>query len=145
MMHSSSPGFALPLALLAMAVLSTLISAVLMLAVAEQRIGRNRLRLEQAFLAAEAGADLVIGLWSGADTAISMGAERQFSGSLGPNAGWYRGAVRRVGERLLFIRSEGFSTDSAARQQVGVLVRIATTGASWSLEPLPERSWLNLP
>jgi hypothetical protein len=145
MTRGSSAGFALPLALLAMTVLSTLISAVLMLAVFERRIGQNRLRLEQAFLAAEAGADLTIASWSTTDTSLTVGGERQFSGSLGPGAGWYQGAVRRINRRLLLIRSEGLSADSGARQHVGVLVRIVSSGATWSLEPLPERSWLNLP
>jgi hypothetical protein len=40
------------------------------------------------------------------------------SGGTVTGTGWYRGTVRRLNDLLFLARSEGFSRDSTARQQV---------------------------
>jgi hypothetical protein len=46
-----------------------------------------------------------------------------FNGTTAGGA-WYRGEVRRLNDMLFLIRSEGFSSDSFARQQLGLIARL---------------------
>ena len=135
-------GIALPLAVFALVVVGALVAGAFFVARQEQGVGRNSVKLQQAFAAAEAGAQRTVADWSpDVFNALAAGETASIGGSLGA-AGWYRGNVRRLNGQLFLVRAEGFSGDSTARQHVGLLVRLrpleitlaaalATRGPTW--------------
>lgn len=117
-------GIALPMAIFALVIVGVLVAAAFFVGRQEQLVGRNTIRLQQAFAAAEAGAQAQAAAWD--PTALNRlpaGDTVPFAGML-PGSGWYRGTVRRLNTLLFLIQSEGFSPDSTARQRVGLLVRL---------------------
>lgn len=117
-------GAALPLALFALLVIGTLVTASFLLGRQELAVGTSTLRLQEALAAAEGGMELQVALWDPAVlNTLAVGDSVTFGGSL-PTGGWYRGATRRLNDLLFLVRSEGFSGDSGARQPLGVLVRL---------------------
>lgn len=119
-------GVALPIAIFAVVVLGLLISASFLLGIWEQRMGRAAVRLAQAAGAAEAGGNTALSSWDSRSFGMLMvGDSAVLSGSVGPEVGWFRATVVRLSEELFFIRSEGFSSDFAARRAVGLAVHIA--------------------
>jgi hypothetical protein len=121
---TSHRGIALPLAVFALVVVGALVAGAFFVGRQEQAVGRSSVKLQQAFAAAEAGAQHTVADWA-ADryNGLVTGDSAEFSGTVG-SAGWYRGTVRRLNRELFLVRSEGFSRDSAARQHVGLLVRL---------------------
>lgn len=117
-------GVALPIAIFALVVIGVLVGASFFIGRQEQSVGRNTVRLQQAFGAAEAGMQLQAANWmaTGANQ-MPVGGSISFGGSLS-GSGWYRGDVRRLNDLLFLVRSEGFSTDSNSRQQLGMLLRL---------------------
>ncbi len=134
---------ALPLSLLVLVVAGALASAVWIQATRDQQLTRGAVRLGQAASAAEAGlvAAIVTGL--AGDSTLPVGSLVAFAGRLPSSGGWFRGRVERVNTVLLLIRVEGFSPDSLARQQVGLLVK-RDPGAPGGARPLNSRSFANL-
>lgn len=117
-------GVALPMAIFALVVIGVLVGASFFIGRQEQSVGRNTVRLQQAFTAAEGGMQLQVANWDPiAYNGLAVGDSATYGGTL-PGSGWYRGSVRRLNKLLYLVRSEGFSTDSTARQQLGMLVRL---------------------
>jgi hypothetical protein len=118
-------GIALAMAIFALVVIGALVAGSFFIGMQEQRVGRNTITYQQAFTAAEEGASQQVSAWSpGALNQIPIGDSVLFAGTLPSNGGWYRGSTRRLSDLNYLVRSEGFSRDSASRQQVGMLVRL---------------------
>jgi len=121
---SSRRGVALPMAIFALVVIGILVGASFYIGRQEQTVGRNTVRLQQAFSAADGGLQLEVANWDPPTfNAVAVGDSVSFGGTI-TGSGWYRGTVRRLNDLLFLVRSEGFSRDSNARQQVGMLVRL---------------------
>ena len=122
---NSNRGVALPLAIFALVVVGALVAGSFFIGMQEQRVGRNTVALQQAFAAAEAGAQTAVIEWDPTVVnQLTVGTELAIGGTLPGSSGWYRGAIRRLNEMMFLVRAEGFSPDSQARQQVGLLVRL---------------------
>jgi hypothetical protein len=120
----SNRGVALPLAIFALVVIGVLVGASFYIGRQEQAVGRNTVRLQQAFGAAEAGMQLQTVNWmSTGSNQLAVGDSTTFAGNL-TGSGWYRGSIRRLNDLLYLVRSEGFSGDSTARQHLGMLLRL---------------------
>jgi hypothetical protein len=112
------------MAIFALVIVGVLVAAAFFVGRQEQLVGRNTIRLQQAFAAAEAGAQYQAAVWDPQVlNRLAVGDSVPFEGSLA-GRGWYHGVVRRLNTLLFLIRSEGFSPDSTARQQVGLVVRL---------------------
>ncbi len=121
-------GIALAVAVFAMVIMGAMVSGAFLIGMQEQRVGRNSVQAQQAFMAAEGGAGEYVANWDSIVNRLAIGDSATFSGWLTDNVGWYRGSVLRINGSLFLVRSEGFSRDSLARQQVGALVRTVTLG-----------------
>lgn len=120
----NSRGVALPMAIFALVVIGVLVGASFFIGRQEQAVGRNTVRLQQAFTAAEGGMQLELTNWNPQIyNSLAVGDSALFLGTI-PGSGWYRGNVRRLNNLLFLVRSEGFSGDSTARQQTGMLLRL---------------------
>lgn len=119
-------GIALAVAIFALVVVGGLVSAAFFVAVQEQRVGQNTVKLQQAFGAADGGVQDIINGWSVTTyNTMLVGATLDIGRTaLSGNAGWYRGAIKRLNNELFLLEAEGFSGDSTARQKVGVIVRL---------------------
>lgn len=117
-------GVALPMAIFALVVIGVLVGASFFIGRQEQIVGRNTVRVQQAFAAAEGGMQQAVVLWDPqVYNGLAVGDSATFGGTL-TGTGWYRGSVKRLNSLLFLARSEGFSTDSATRQQIGMLLRL---------------------
>jgi len=120
----SRNGVALPLAVFALVVLGVLVATSFFVGRQELAVGTSTVRLQEALAAAEGGMDLQVALWDpGVLNVMAIEDSVPFAGAL-PTGGWYRGATRRLSDLLFLVRSEGFSRDSGARRQIGMLVRL---------------------
>lgn len=118
-------GIALAVAIFALVIVGALVAGSFFFGMQERRVGRNSIRLQQAFAAAEEGANLQVANWDPrVYNYIAVGDTVPFDGTIIAGGGWYRGSVRRLNNALYLVRSEGFSPDSMSRQQVGLLVRL---------------------
>jgi hypothetical protein len=118
-------GIALAMAIFALVVIGALVAGSFFIGMQEQRVGRNTITHQQAFTAAEEGASQQVSGWTpGTLNQLPIGDSVLFAGTLPSNGGWYRGSTRRLSDLNYLVRSEGFSRDSASRQQVGLLVRL---------------------
>ncbi len=118
-------GIALAVAIFALVVIGALVAGAFFFGMQEQRVGRNAIRLQQAFAAAEEGANLQVAGWkTTVYNNMAVGDTFPFSGTVAASGAWYRGSVRRLNGALYLVRSEGFNRDSTSRQQVGILVRL---------------------
>ena len=123
-MHNER-GIALPMAIFALVVIGGMVAGSFFIATQEQAVGRNSVRLQQAFSAAEEGAQLQMANWESATyNAMIVGDSVTFSGTLSTGTGWYRGSIRRLSDMMFLVRSEGFNRDSTTRQQLGLLARL---------------------
>lgn len=123
--YSDERGVALIVAIFALVVVGALVTGSFFLGIQEQQVGRNMLQMEQAISAADGGAQFVVADWDASFyNETDVGDSVTFEGWLPSNTGWYRGSAFRVSEQVFLVRSEGFSADSTARQQVGMLVRL---------------------
>lgn len=136
-MSRKRDGAALALTVLLLAMMTTMVAAVLFPAVVDRRLSHNAMRIRQALAAAESGAEVAVGGWGRAEAQLAPGATWSFDGTL--TTGWYRGRVERLNGRLFLIVAEGFSRDSIARQRVGLLV-LADTASEVS-----HAGWVRLP
>ncbi len=120
-------GFALPAAILGLVVVGVLITGGIQVALQESRIGEATERAGLAFYVAESGLHSVLGTWNaGASGATVWGDPVTVSGS-NVHGDW-TSDIRRVGDRLYFIRTRGEvpSREVPANRTVGVLARLAT-------------------
>jgi hypothetical protein len=112
------------MAVFALLVLGVLVGTSFFVGRQELAVGSSTVRLEEALAAAEGGANLQLALWDPAAlNTIAIGDSVPFGGTL-PAGGWYRGATRRLSDLLYLVRSEGFSRDSGARRELGMLARL---------------------
>jgi len=119
-------GIALAVAIFALVIMGAMVSGAFFIGMQEQRVGRNSVHAQQAFMAAEGGAAGYMANWDSIVNRLAEGDSVTFSGWLKDSVGWYRGSVLRINGPLFLVRSEGFSRDSLARYQVGALVRTVT-------------------
>ena len=140
----SEGGIALVVAVFALVVLSGLISAGFFVGLQEQRLGRNALKLERAFTAADGGAARIVSQWNPTVyDSLPVGSSLQIApGTLPGETGWYRGSIRRLGDRLFLVHVEGFGRDSAARQAVAVVVRLKPTAVGTRTAGVARRGWI---
>lgn len=118
-------GVALAIAIFALVIIGGLVSSAFFLGMQEQAVGRNTLQYQQAFAAADGGAQTTLAFWNPlVNNQLAIGDSTTFSGWLNDSLGWYRGSIVRTSPYVFLVRSEGFSRDSSTRQQVGALVRI---------------------
>ena len=118
-------GIALPLAIFALVVVGGLVAGAMFVGTQEQRIGRNTLRLQQAFTSAEGVTQQLVANWNaGAYNAMVVGTSQNVTGKAPDGTGWYRSTVQRMSQMLYVIRTDGFSKDSTSRQRVGVLLKL---------------------
>jgi hypothetical protein len=116
---------ALAVSIFTLAVIGGLAAGAFFVGFQEQRVGRNSMKVKQAFGAGEAGAQTQLAAWDkDVYGLMAFGDTLVFGGSLNDGSGWYRGTVRRMSDMIYWIRSEGFSRDSTARQHIGALVRL---------------------
>src|SRR5262249_10915520 len=120
-------GMALGIALFALIILGGLVSSAFYIGVQEQRIGRNTVKLQQAFAAADGGASAIVTSWrTGTYNGMVNGTSLSIPTTQLPNStGWYRGTVQRLSDLMFLIRTEGFNKDSTARQSVGLIARLS--------------------
>lgn len=125
MSYRNNHGIALPLAIFALVIIGALVAGAFFVGLQDETVGRNTLKAQQAFSAADAGAQLTVANWDPMTmNFMSDGDSVSIGGTLTGNVGWYRGYVRRLNDQLFLVRSEGFSMDSTMRQRVGLLVRL---------------------
>jgi hypothetical protein len=117
-------GIALPLAIFALVVIGGLVAGALFVATQEQRIGRNTLRHEAAFTAAEAGMQNAVLHWNTGYQQLSMGGTVDTTATAPDGRGWYRRTIRRLGPMVFLVASEGFNQDSTSRARIGALLRL---------------------
>lgn len=118
-------GVALAVAVFALVVIGGLVGGAFFLGMQEQRVGWNTMKHQQAFTAAQEGAQMEVATWKvQAYNALTTGDSIVFNGKLANSAGWYRGNVRRLNNSLFLVRTEGFSPDSQTRHHMGLLVRL---------------------
>lgn len=124
-MVRNEKGVALAVAVFALVVIGGLVGGSFFLGTQEQRVGFNTLKHQQAFTAAQEGAQLQVANWGpGAHSRLAIGDSVAFNGTLSDGAGWYRGTVMRLNDMSYLVRSEGFSADSGSRHHTGLLVRV---------------------
>ncbi len=121
---SSERGIALAVAIFALVVVGGLVAGSLFVATQEQRVGRNTLRQQTAFNAAESATDSVVLGWSsGAYNGMVVGTSVTVTASA-TGGGWYRRTIKRLSDMVYIVRTDGFSRDSSSRQRVGALMRL---------------------
>lgn len=121
---SSERGIALAVAIFALVVVGGLVAGSLWVATQEQRVGRNTLRQQSAFNAAEmATQDVVLNWGSGSYNGMVVGTSVTTTGNA-TGGGWYRRSVQRLSQMVYIVRTDGFSSDSSSRQRVGALLRL---------------------
>jgi hypothetical protein len=118
-------GIALAVAIFALVVIGGLVAGSIFVATQEQRIGRNTLRQQTAFTAAESGTQDVVLNWAPRTyNKMAVGGYITTTATAADGKGWYRRTVQRLGQNAFMVRTDGFNQDSTARQRVGVLLRL---------------------
>jgi len=139
---------ALPLALLALVVIAALVAGGFVVALLEQRIGRNTLYAVQATAAANAGAAAVVGRWDDHGLGILAPGDSAVLPEVPlPGRAAYAATVGRLNGQLFLVRVAGTRHDAAggmlARREVGLIVRVADSVVAGSppVWPLGNRAW----
>lgn len=121
----SERGIALAVAIFALVVVGGLVGGALFVGTQEQRIGRNALRQQEAFSAAEAAAQELVASWNTqAFNQMPVGGTVAEEGSAPDGRGRYRRTVQRLNQMIFLVSAEGFSSDNSSRQKVGMLMRL---------------------
>jgi hypothetical protein len=127
------PGFALPVALMAIVVIGALIAGAFFSSTQESRVGRNSLAEQRAFAAAENGlgtvADTITPMWI--TNGLAVGTPRTFEIVLNDSAAGTNNTaidsvrVTRLAGNLVLITSMGVLNSGAARRQTSMVLRAA--------------------
>ena len=140
----------LPLALLALVVITGLVACAFASAYVEQRVGRNTLYAVQAAGAAEVGATAVVGAWDGNGLSLlAPGASTVLPTEAIPGSSAYSPSVRRLNDQLFLLEVEGMRTAAdatpLARRRIGVVLRMADSAGSEHpvVGPLAQRAWIS--
>jgi hypothetical protein len=140
---------ALPLALLALVVITGLVAGAFAPALVEQRMARNVLYAVQAAGAAETGAAAVVGGWDAHGLSLlGPGQSRSLPGERLPGPSAYAPTVSRLNGELFLVRVEGVRSAAdgtvLARRELGLLLRLADSVLPGlpSVRPLAHRAWL---
>ena len=120
-------GFALPTAILALVAAGLVITGGIQLALRQQPSTISTHRAAQAFYVAESGLNTILANWSPERSELWVwGPAEVQTGTTGQ--GEWEAEIRRVGDRLFFIRSTGRVAEGAAGQSaqraVGVAARV---------------------
>lgn len=126
--HQLRDGFALPVALLAMIVIGALVTGGFYASSQETRISTSTDMASRAFYVAEYGLEEAVGTWKNqnlADVAVDTTFPAEAVLVNGDTAGTYELSVRRLGNALYLMSSEGVVTQGQrqATRQVGMVVR----------------------
>lgn len=118
-------GIALAVAIFALVVVGGLVAGSMFVATQEQRVGRNTLRQQTAFTAAESATqDVVLNWAAGNYNTLAVGGSVTTTGTAPDGRGWYKRTVQRLGQAVYIVRTDGFNKDSTSRQRVGALMRL---------------------
>ncbi len=122
----TSIGFALPVAILALVAIGLVITGGIQFVLRQQPKGPSTHRATQAFYVAESGMNTVLANWStGRNSLRVWGPPEVRVGTTGQ--GEWEAEIRRVGERLFFVRSTGRVGQGAgggpAKRAVGIAAR----------------------
>ena len=119
----SERGIALVAAIVALVLVGGMVAGSMFIALQEQRVGRNVVRQQQAFWAAETAALEPVTVWgASAYRDLAVGGTATATGTT--TTGWYRYTVRRLNHVLYLSQADGFSWDLASRQRVAMLLRL---------------------
>jgi hypothetical protein len=150
-MKRGERGMALPLSMFVLVVMSTAVGAAFVVALLEQRLGRNMLYAVQAAAAADAGVAAALAGWDATGAiALAPGATAALPGGTLPGPAAYALAFTRLNAELFLIRSEGTRLDAAggvlARREVRAILKLAdSAGALTPVRLLDGRAWGTLP
>jgi hypothetical protein len=138
-------GIALAITLFALLLLIELATVGFITGLEETRAGRNTVRMEHAYEAAEAGISQMLGGQNGPSPdqlPIGQAVPVPWTALAGP-LGWYRGSVGRLSNGLFLLRSEGFSGDRLARVEIAIIARRTGPFAGFGgLTRVAERSFI---
>jgi hypothetical protein len=122
---SNRPGIALTLSIIAMVVIAALVTGIMMSVQTETRTSEGQRKMNQAFAVADASAGEVVGTWQAAGyNNLANGASATVSGNAPNGTGTYNGTVTRINSELFFIDITGKDRVSAAKQRVGIMVKL---------------------
>jgi hypothetical protein len=122
---SNRPGIALTLSIIAMVVIAAMVTGIMMSVQTETKTSENQRKMNQAFAVADASAGEVVGTWQAAGyNNMANGATRSLSGSAPNGTGTYTGSITRMNSELFFIDITGKDRASAAKQRVGIMVKL---------------------
>jgi len=120
-----SHGFALAVAVFALALIAALLAGMFFAAHQELRLGRNALGMERAFAAAEGGVGATLATWSPAKlNALGEWRSSPFAGTLPAGTGEYAGVVTRLNQTLFLVRATGRDGGGTAQRTVAQLARL---------------------
>jgi len=116
-------GIALLAAVFALVLVGGIVAGSVFVALQDQRIGRNMVRQQQAFGAAETAVLEPAVSWVPAGYAdLPVGAAVTGAGTT--TTGWFQHRLQRLSPMLYLSQAEGLSWDLASRQRVAVLLRL---------------------
>jgi hypothetical protein len=118
-------GVAVVAAVFALLLMGGLIAGAFFVGMQEQRVGRNTVKIQQAFNTADAAAEYLLADWDAFRyNNIAAGSTLTDKGWTDDGTGWYRRTLRRMNTMLYLVDAQGFSADSSTHQHVGVLARL---------------------
>lgn len=118
-------GAALFFAVLSLFVVSVLIGAVVLMTLAEVRMGRGFGQTNRAFSAGEEGLAAMLVHWDHSTYMnLGMGSSASFTARTSPGDPFYEASVRRLGAGIFLITSTG-TTATGSRARLGMVVGLA--------------------
>src|SRR2546421_7255780 len=97
-------GIALAVTIFALVVIGGLVAAAFFVGVQEQRVGRNTIQLDQAFSAADGGAEATVNGWVKTTNTINVGDSIIIARTaLATSGAWYRGSVKKLAADLFLV------------------------------------------
>jgi hypothetical protein len=120
-------GIALLVAVVALLVAGSLVTAFVSVSTLEHRQATNTRRMGQAFSAAEHGLGETVGNWNSATwNMLAVNDSVTVSGSTPGASGSYQGVVRRLNNELFAVDIVGADKVGGARQHIGAFIKLRT-------------------